>query len=171
MITDTGSFLINTALLTLTGATLVYTIVYSSKEFSKKDKAEKRQYKEIKRDLRVGRCIVKGLSLAITLYGMYTSTNSVSPLSIIFTTLLIIVWLISVLFEVFAWVVEKEVEYFMTGLNYDLTLGEERDRLANAISKTKGVNPNKTLEELKKLVEEERKHKNAQQLVGVKLKK
>jgi hypothetical protein len=157
MVKGMGSLTINALLMGLSVATLTYTIVYSNKELSKRKKKDaEKELKGIKQKLRVGTLCVKGVSFGVTLYGMYTASNNVSPISIILTTLLLIVWIISVLAELLSWAFEMEWKYFEKGLEYDLLLGEERDALARVFAKSKNQEKDKIVQKLEEMVQEER---------------
>lgn len=166
MLMGWGRLLINATLMGLTIATLVYTIVYSRKDLSKKAKKQaKEDLKKFKRRLRVCSLFVKGVSFAVTLYGMASMSNNVLPINIVFTTLLLIVWIISAVTELTAWIIETEKEYFEKAFDYDRKFGEERDFVAGLIGKSSLSPKDKILAELAELVEEERAS-NVQKVVN-----
>ena len=166
MVMGNGGLLINAALMGVSITTLIFTIIYSRKDLSKKERKQaKKQLKEVKKGLRIGSLVIKGVSFVTVLYGMYTSANTVTPINIILTTLLLIVWIISVMVELAGWLFEKEKDYILTGLKYDITLGEERDSFANLIGKHN--EKDKIILELEELVEEEREDKLKKVKAGI----
>ncbi len=168
MIVGNGRLLINAVLLGLTVTTLIYTVVYSQKDLSKKARKKvEKELKEVKRKLRVGSLIVKGVSFACVLYGMYTSATTVTPINIILTTLLLIGWILSVIGELAVWLFEKESAYLFTGFKYDITFGEERDAIANFIAKSKNNDKDKIILELEELVREKREEKQEKLKAGI----
>ena len=162
LIVENGIFIINLVLLGLSVATLVYTIIYSCKEMTKKEKKQaKKELKVKKHYLKVGSLIVKGISFAITLYGMFVSVTTTSPVSIILTTIMLIIWALSCIIEIATIFVEWEIDYIMVGLKYDVNLTEARDGLAQVISPNVVVNNDPKIEKLKEFVEEERNQQKA----------
>ena len=77
----------------------------------KQKKKAKKDLKEVKKKIHIGELVVKGVSLIVSLYGMHTATNTVSPITIIFTTIILILWILSVLVEIIVWIGKKEIEY------------------------------------------------------------
>ena len=168
MIMGMGSLLINAVLMALSIATLIYTIIYSKKELIKKQKKKaKKDLKEVKKKIHIGELVVKGVSLIVSLYGMHTATNTVSPITIIFTTIILILWILSVLVEIIVWIGKKEIEYLSAGLKYDITFGEERDAIANFIAKSKNNDKDKIILELEELVQDEREEKQEKLKSGI----
>ena len=160
VIVKNGSIIINSVLLGLTIVTLIYTIVYSRKGETKKEKKKaKRVLKSVKHKLKVGTLIVKGISFVVTFYGMYISTNSTSPISIIFTTLMLIMWILSVMLEVFSFLIEIDIDYIKEGLKYDVTLSEARLGIAKLITSDVAVQLDPKVEKLKKFVDEAREER------------
>ena len=153
LIMGSGDLIINIILLGLSLATFIYTIIYSHSSTTKK---EKQQAKKTKHWLKMGSLIVKAISFGITLYGMYVSSTTTSPISIIFTTLMLIVWILSVVVEVATIFVEIEVDYIIEGLKYDVTLSEAREGLAKIVSPNVIIQQNSKIEKLQKIVETER---------------
>ena len=115
-----GETFVNVILLILTVFTLVITILCNKKFLTKKEKKEhKVKLYKIKHAIKFSKILTKAYSLGIVLYSMYFANAYISPFSIIFTTLMLIMWLASVVFELFILFFNKEKELFMSSLEKD----------------------------------------------------
>ena len=113
---EIGNFIANVILLPTTIAMLVVTIILSKVE----KRPTRRKLRLTKRVLKWSKLLVNAFSLGVTLYGMFIAASMVSPISIILTTLLIIMWIIKVLVEILTEVFEHFMKIFMEGITKDL---------------------------------------------------
>ncbi len=112
--------IINTILLVLTIFTLIIMILYNKKFLTKEErKAHKAKLYKIKHAITISKILTKAYSLGIVLYGMYFATAEISPFSIIMTTLMLLLWIVSVAFELFVLFFDKEMALFMNSLQKD----------------------------------------------------
>ena len=89
----TGNFIINTILLGLFALYTVLDFATHKKNFKPLKKFIRRSYKSVK-------FITKTFSLGIMIYSIYVATTNVSGISIILATLMIILWVLQLLFEI-----------------------------------------------------------------------
>ena len=82
---------------------------------------------ELKKSKKIVNKVYKGLSysvrafaLASTLYGFYVASESVKPLAIVLTTLMIIVWVIQVVFELVSDILWPQARYLIAGVMKDV---------------------------------------------------
>ena len=131
--------------------------MYSQKELSKKAaRNTKKKINGVKHGLGIGQKIVKGVSLIATFYGIYTATTTISPTTIIVSTISLICWSFFILLDVAAWLAKRQLKYLWAGFKYDISLGEERERIAKYFSKTPTTPKDKILLKLEKWVEKDR---------------
>ena len=96
----------------LLGASLVYFVIYIV-YYKKSDKLSKEVKTTARHTFKWIKLSSKALTLAITLYGVYSMTNHLTAFSIILTTLTIIVWIINLSIEL----VTIAVEHYTAMLN------------------------------------------------------
>lgn len=130
LISELSSVVINIILLCLTLISLVLSVVFGKKETSKK---QKRLIKRSKHVLSVFKIITKAYTLCATLYAMYLSTSQTNPISIIITTILILLWIISLIVEMAAIFIEFEKNRVLDGIAKDF---EFMTKAKKAISDT-----------------------------------
>lgn len=112
-----GDFAINVAMFSVSVVFLLFNLIYGKKEMSKKrKKAVKRKKEKVNHVLKVLMIFIKAVSLGMTLYAMYIAVETVSPVSIVLTTILIIFWLVGTMVEII-----------------DLLFDFERDRVINGV--------------------------------------
>lgn len=86
---------------------------------SKDKKANRKTRKMAKRGYKYSRLAINGLTIGATMVNMALHPASVTAIAIISTTLLIIVWVLQVLFEIIAFIFEQEVRLIMAGIQKD----------------------------------------------------
>lgn len=86
----------------------------------KKKKENKLIIRKISRSYTTIKIILRGFTLLVTLYGMYLGTSNTSPISIILATLMIILWILEVLFEVIARYVTNKKDLIVTAFKKDI---------------------------------------------------
>lgn len=93
---------------------------------------EKRKYvqKTVKKISKYCTRGVKFLSLAITMYGLFSATNNVNPADVIFTALLFVVWLLQVVFDILSHLIGTRIDMFVAALEADV---EEVKRPVEAV--------------------------------------
>ena len=89
-------------------------------EIVTRDTDLKKTRRAIRRSYRVTRITVNAVSLAIMLYGIYTATTSIEPISIILATLMIISWVLQLLLAITVEIVESKVDLLVAGWNKDM---------------------------------------------------
>lgn len=107
-----GNLVVNIILAILFTAYTIFDFVTDKKENKKTRKIVSRSYSWISIALRT-------FTLVSTLYGMYLGTSSTTPISIILATLMIILWVLEVLFELIAQYVTDKATLIMTGFQKD----------------------------------------------------
>lgn len=118
-----GNFLVNISSISLTTLGLIFTIVFKSKRKTKKaNKIAKQKLKKTKRVLNIAKLLVQTYSLGLTIYGMYIATTHVSPVSIIITTLLIVMWIIKAIIEIIKFLFIFEKDRLLNGIKKDFAV-------------------------------------------------
>ncbi|MBQ8178634.1 MAG: hypothetical protein IJ033_05515 [Clostridia bacterium] len=113
---EIGNFIANAILLPATIAIFIITIILGKVE----KKPTRRKLRATKKVLRWSKLAVNAFSLGVTLYGMFIAASMVSPISIILTTLLIIMWIIKVLIELLTEVFEHFMKIFTESIAKDI---------------------------------------------------
>ena len=132
LIFNIGNFIANVALLIVCGLLLVINLVYGKKELSKKQKKiVKEKTKKAKNLLKLCKLVVKTYSLGVILYAMVFSNYTASPIYIIITTLMIIVWIINVMTELIKGIFNLERDRILRGLKEDFDWVEKTKNFAN----------------------------------------
>ncbi|MBQ7349019.1 MAG: hypothetical protein IJW47_03390 [Clostridia bacterium] len=127
-----GDFIVNVALLIITGLFVIFNIVYGKKELSKKQKKiARKKYKNAKKVLNVCKLTIKTYYLGIILYAMAFSTAEASSISIILTTLMIIAWVLSVTVELVKLIFELEKDRIIDGIKADFEWAEKTKNFVN----------------------------------------
>lgn len=139
-----GNLIVNCTLLIITGLFLIFNIFYGKKELSKKQKKiAKKKRRALNHVLTICKIMVKAFSLGVALYGMYISSKS-SPITIILTTLMLLMWCISVIIEIIKLIIDHEKEYLFDSIKQDFKwyydakqyIEEKTETVKNNISKT-----------------------------------
>ena len=113
IIAKVGNFYANLILLILF---LSYTIF----DFVVSDEENKFFKKVVRRTINWLKLSIKAFTLFILIYSIYTATTNPSATTIIFATLMIIVWVLQVLLELVIAVVEDEKDLVVAGLKRDI---------------------------------------------------
>lgn len=105
----------NISLLCLTVLYLVfYLVTYDLKE--KKLKNAKKRVKHIFRGLKLS---VSGMTLGITIYGIYVATTHTSVLSVVLSCFMALFWVIQLAVELISYVIEYQAELFLAAIERD----------------------------------------------------
>lgn len=112
IILNIGYLAVNIILATLFTAYTIFDFLTDKNKNKKTRKIVGRSYTWISIGLRA-------FTLCATLYGMYLGTSNTSAISIILTTLIIILWVLEVLFEVIAQYITDKAKLIMTGFQKD----------------------------------------------------
>ena len=80
----------------------------------------KRVKKVIKRSYGVIRFGIRAFTLGATIYGLYTASTDVNPISTVLTTLMIIMWVLQVLLELVSNIFEDKKDLVLAGINKDI---------------------------------------------------
>lgn len=132
LLSQTGNFIVN---ITLTSLFICYTIFDFATHKNKSHTARrivKRTYKWI----RLG---INAFTLGAMIYGIYTATTNVSPISIIFATLMIILWVIQIFLELVIEIIENKVDMLKNALTQDVEdIKKPFTAVGNVFKKLKG---------------------------------
>ena len=112
LINKTGNFYANIVLATLF---LGYTIF----EIATRDKDMKEARKNVKKGYKWTKLAIKALTLGAMLYGIYTASTNVTPLSIILATLMIILWILQFFLAIVIEIIESKINLFMIAIKED----------------------------------------------------
>ena len=93
---------------------------------------EKRKYvqKTVKTISTYCKRSLKFLSLAITMYSLFSAASNVNPADVIFTALLLVIWLLQVVFDLLAYLIISRIDMFKAALVADV---EEVKRPVEAV--------------------------------------
>ena len=101
----------------LIGIKVLYDIIeLCTRSGSKNKKARK----VAKKGYTYTRLIINGITIATTMVNMALNPTTISALAIISTTLLIVVWVLQVLFEVIAFIFEQKIRLLVAGFQRDI---------------------------------------------------
>lgn len=116
-----GNLVANAICLPITIAILITTIVFTigERKWTERRRA-KRKLRKAKNWLKAGKILVSAYSLGVTLYGMFIAASMVSPISIVLTTLLIIMWVVNLVVEICNVLADKLIDLFEESLRKDL---------------------------------------------------
>ena len=113
IVTETGILWANSLSLAILVAYNVFELVADKLELAKTaKKAVKHAYKWLK-------IVIKSFTLVVMLYGIYVAAGSVNGIRIILATLMIILWVLEILFEIIAQYVTDKATLIMTGFQKD----------------------------------------------------
>lgn len=108
----TGNFIAN-----IIAASLF--VVYTIFEICTRNIEKKNVRKIVRRVYVICRLSIRAFALASIIYGIYTTTTDVKPISIVLLVLMIIFWILQVLFEVIIFVVSRYINVFKEEVKKD----------------------------------------------------
>lgn len=166
LVTQSGFFIANIILASLFLIYTIFEFVVTKKDIKKIKRVVKHSYSYITLGIKL-------MTLGAMIYGIYTATKAMTPISIIFTTLMIVLWIFQVLLEFFIQIMENKIDLIVVGLNKDYeNLRKPIDGISNVFKRIKGqeiappVEKSKEIIRLEKkiqVLEEEKKQKKEQQ--------
>lgn len=112
LVKKTGNFYANIVLAVLFVAYTIFEIATRGKGMKKARKSVKKGYKWMKLGIRA-------LTLGAMLYGIYTATTNITPISIILTTLMIILWILQFLLAIACEVIESKINMLVAAVKED----------------------------------------------------
>jgi hypothetical protein len=113
LIAKTGNFYTNLVLAVLFFAYTIFDLATQKINV-------KRVKKVIKRSYGVVRFGIRAFTLGATIYGFYTASTNVNPISTVLTTLMIIMWVLQVLLELVSNIFEDKKDLVLAGINKDI---------------------------------------------------
>ena len=127
-----GNLVVNIVLLILFALYAILDLVTSKKDYKLFKRFIRKSYKGLK-------ITTKAFSLGVMIYGIYIAAYNVSPISIILATLMIIMWVLEVLFEIVLSIFEDKKDLLVAGWNKDIdNLKKPVTAVNNFIKKVKG---------------------------------
>lgn len=155
-----GNFIVNVILLSTLAIYFLFDLFTRNKDNKQLKKIVRRSYKIIKYSM-------KTFTIGVMVYGIYTASTNVTPISIVLTTLMIIMWAIELLFEMVVEIFEDKKDLIVAGLGKDIdNLKRPVTTVSNFIKKVKGediiedkVDSSKEIKVLEKKIEKDRKVK------------
>lgn len=126
LVSQSGIFVVNIILATLFFGYTLFDIFFGKKLEKKVKKVVKRSYSWTTLTIRL-------IPLGATIYGIYTATTSVTNLSILFATLMVILWVFQVMLELFVTIFDAKVELIMMAVKQDM------DNIKKPITNVKNV--------------------------------
>jgi hypothetical protein len=121
-------------------ASLVYFVIYIV-YYKKNDKLSKDVKATARHTFKWIKLSSKALTLAITLYGVYSMTNHLTAFSIILTTLTIIVWILNLSIELITIAVEHYTAMLKEALAADVgELARPVQAVSSVVKKIVGIN-------------------------------
>ena len=115
LVTKTGNFIANIILASLFVGYTIFYFVTKSMEMKTAKKVVKRSYKWIK-------IVIKTFTLGAMIYGIYTATTNVTPISIILATLMIILYVLQILLELACEIVEDKKDLLVEAVAKDIEI-------------------------------------------------
>ena len=156
------NFFVNIIALVLTILCTVLTYTLVNKKYKKKLRISKRVISWLK-------IILRAITLGFTIFGFYTSIkNEIDPIQIILTTLMIILWILSALFEIILTIITSKVSMFEDAWAQDIKdIKQPFETVGNTVKKFFGKEvdeeePTKKshiIKKLDKIIEEKRRKK------------
>ena len=114
-------------------------VIYTIFELVTKN-IERKQIKKVIKKIYVWlRILIRAFALATIIYGIYTQTEDVSPLSVIFLTLMIILWILQVLFEIVIAIISRYVNRVITEIKRDYEEFKETSKTYKLINTVKTI--------------------------------
>lgn len=115
LVTKTGNFIANIILASLFVGYSIFYFITKSMEMKTAKKVVKRSYKWIK-------IVIKTFTLGAMIYGIYTATTNVTPISIILATLMIILYVLQILLELACEIVEDKKDLLVEAVAKDMEI-------------------------------------------------
>ncbi|MBE6132789.1 MAG: hypothetical protein E7180_05325 [Erysipelotrichaceae bacterium] len=115
LVTKTGNFIANIILASLFVGYTIFYFITKSMEMKTAKKIVKRSYKWIK-------IVIKTFTLGAMIYGIYTATTNVTPISIILATLMIILYVLQILLELACEIVEDKKDLLVEAVAKDMEI-------------------------------------------------
>ena len=115
LVTKTGNFIANIILASLFVGYTIFYFITRSMEMKTAKKVVKRSYKWIK-------IVIKTFTLGAMIYGIYTATTNVTPISIILATLMIILYVLQILLELACEIVEDKKDLLVEAVAKDMEI-------------------------------------------------
>ena len=164
IISGTGFLIANIVLLSLLGVYTLFEIITSNKNIKYVKRYVKRSYKWTN-------IIIKAFTLGSMLYSIYSATTKVSAISIIIITLMIVLWVVQLLLEIAAEIIENKADLLVNAYNQDIkdlkdTVKKPVTMISNGFKKLMGkdIEPkeekSKIIQKLDKRIEEKLEEKN-----------
>lgn len=143
-------------------------LTYTIFEFLTFKDASKEVKRLIRKSYKILNLTIRLITLGALIYGIYTATREISALSILFATLMIVLWVLQVFLEIFVHILENKVDLVVAGWNKDMEdLKKPITDIGRVVKKIKGEKlpppPEKSKEiiRLEKKIEELEKEKKA----------
>lgn len=159
-----GNFYANCALLVLSLAYLTFDLIVA------KRKDGFRLAKKITtRTLKWTKIFIKGYTLGVTIYGIYTATASATPIAVILATLMIIIFVLQVLFEILTAIIVDKKDLLLDAWKQDIEdIKRPAVEVGNFFKRITGhepierTKPNGNIKMLAKRIEKKREQKKAE---------
>jgi hypothetical protein len=113
LIAKTGNFYTNLILAIMFFAYTIFDLATQKRNVKRVKKVIKRSYGVVKFGIRA-------FTLGATIYGFYTASTNVNPISTVLTTLMIIMWVLQVLLELVSNIFEDKKDLVLAGINKDI---------------------------------------------------
>ena len=127
-----GNFVVNVVLLSLFSFYTLLDVITHGKELKSLKRFIKKSYKWLK-------MLTKTFSLGVMIYSIYTASTNVSPISIILATLMIILWVLQLLFEIVIELFENKKDLIVAGWSKDVeNLKKPVSTVTNFIKRVRG---------------------------------
>ncbi len=111
-----GNFYANIALFIISLAYLIFDLIISNG----KREGSRLAKKITTRTLKWIKILIKGYTLGVTIYGIYTATTSATPIAVILATLMIIIFVLQVLFEILTAIVIDKKDLILDAWRQDI---------------------------------------------------
>lgn len=132
LITRSGFLVANIILAVLFLGYTIFDIVTMNKDLKKLKKIIQRTYSWLKLSINF-------ITLIAVVYGIYTATTDVKPITTIFTTLMIVFWVFQVILELIIQILESKVDLLIAAINKDVeNVMKPVDSIKNIFKKVKG---------------------------------
>jgi len=95
-------------------------VAYTAFEIITRNKNLRQARRIVRRSYHFAKIGINALTLGIMLYGIYTATTNVKPISIILATLMIILWVLQLLLAIIVEVVESKAHLVAAGWSKDM---------------------------------------------------
>lgn len=129
---ENGNLVANIVLLSLFSLYAILDLVTGKKDYKLFKRFIWKSYKGLK-------ITTKAFSLGVMIYGIYIAASNISPISIILVTLMIIMWVLEILFEIVISIFEDKKDLLVAGWNKDIdNLKKPVTTVNNFIKKVKG---------------------------------